>query len=339
MHRRRPWWLAGPLLAALSVGGYALATVAYGGGRTMPGPVEPAVVGVAALALVAGGVVTRRDIEPEAARYAALWGVAGGSLLAATSAVLISGDAVLDPQAAAQGVAVAAALGAVGGLYLGRARGRSVGATRTVAAQRDAFLFMNRMLRHHVLNGLNVIDGAAGMLADGTGTRAEHVDSIRSRSDAIARLVADARVVSDTLAGERVSVPTDVVPLVEQEVGALEARYPHATVSLDTPASATAAGGEFLAVVFEHLLSNAVVHNDGDAPRVWVTVRDRGRGIDVVVRDDGPGIDADAPFDPSRDPDGGFGLYLVNTLVTAAGGDVRVENDGGACVTVELRAG
>ncbi|MFC7177275.1 sensor histidine kinase [Halosegnis marinus] len=338
MHRRRPWWLAGPLLAALSVGGTRSRrsrTAAAGRCRGRSNP--PWSGSRRSRSWPAGssraGTSNRR---PHGTRRCG-----------ASPGVAVGGDERRPhlrgrgarPTGGGPGVAVAAALGAVGGLYLGRARGRSVGATRTVAAQRDAFLFMNRMLRHHVLNGLNVIDGAAGMLADGTGTRAEHVDSIRSRSDAIARLVADARVVSDTLAGERVSVPTDVVPLVEQEVGALEARYPHATVSLDTPASATAAGGEFLAVVFEHLLSNAVVHNDGDAPRVWVTVRDRGRGIDVVVRDDGPGIDADAPFDPSRDPDGGFGLYLVNTLVTAAGGDVRVENDGGACVTVELRAG
>jgi len=88
-------------------------------------------------------------------------------------------------------------------------------------------------------------------------------------------------------------------------------------------------------------VTNAIVHNDRDMPRVTVTLK-RGEGSALLrITDNGPGL-PDAPVDDLIDPgfhgDEGLGLYLVDTLVTKYGGDLRFEDTqpGGTVVTVEL---
>ncbi|MFB6117545.1 sensor histidine kinase [Halosegnis sp.] len=345
MDDRRPavgWWLIGPALGVWLVGTYLAAASIARGPLMGAAPVvfiEILILVGVAVVLTAGGLLVRSDTAPRAAREAGVGALVGAALVALIGVVLVVGDGIDTVLDAVHNVLVATGVGGVAGLFVGRFRGQTAAATAGLAAQRDAFVFLNRMLRHHVLNGANVISGHAELLAEELDAEVgcDRAELIRQRGESIGRLVDETRRVGETLADERAPTPVDVVALLNREVASLREAYPAARVRVETPETATVYGGEFLAVAFEHLLTNAVVHNDTDEPRVWVSVREQGDETEVVVRDNGPGLETDTPFEPSGGDDCGFGLYLVNTLVTAAGGEVTADGDDGTAFTVRLR--
>ena len=96
-----------------------------------------------------------------------------------------------------------------------------------------------------------------------------------------------------------------------------------------------------------NLLTNAIVHGDGD---IDVRVGTRGQSVLLEVADHGPGLTEDeksrvferfyrSASDRGRDSGGaGLGLSIVNALVAAHGGRIGVADTsgGGATFTVEL---
>ena len=106
-----------------------------------------------------------------------------------------------------------------------------------------------------------------------------------------------------------------------------------------------------IALMFEHLLSNAVKFRRGDAARVEVAAESSGDMVEVVVRDDGIGVDpehADRIFDVferlhGRDahPGIGIGLALCKRISERHGGRTWVESDGssGCAFHFTLKAG
>ena len=335
------WWVVGPALGVWIAGTYALALVLASArpfsSLVMAG--ETLLLVVMAGGLVAGGWLTRRDAAPEATTYAGYGTLIGAAMVTVVGSALVLGDGLDGLLDAVHNTLVAAAIGGIAGLFVGRARGRTVAAARTLAAQRDAFIFLNRLLRHHVLNGANVISGNAATVADRTTDEdiRERAATIEERSEAISRLVGEMRWVAETLTDEMSPKPVDAAELLEQEVATLRRSFPGATVTVDVPPTAMVYGGEFLAVAFEHLLTNAVVHNDADEPRVDVTVATSSDEVRVVISDNGPGLEFDRSFEPLDSEEGDSGLYLVDALVTAAGGDVTAEADDGAVLTVNLQ--
>jgi signal transduction histidine kinase len=100
-----------------------------------------------------------------------------------------------------------------------------------------------------------------------------------------------------------------------------------------------------LSSVFRNLLTNAIQHNDKDIPEVTASVKRADGSVLVRIADNGPGIADDRKDEIFKqgkmglDSSGvGLGLYLVDTLVTRYGGEVRVEDNHptGAVFTVEL---
>jgi two-component system OmpR family sensor kinase len=101
--------------------------------------------------------------------------------------------------------------------------------------------------------------------------------------------------------------------------------------------------------VVDNLLGNAVAHTPDDA-RIAVTLRSVGDAVVLVVEDDGPGIPVDAResvFERFTRLDGsrarstggaGLGLSIVQSIVVAHGGSVRVDAaiSGGARFVVTL---
>jgi signal transduction histidine kinase len=97
--------------------------------------------------------------------------------------------------------------------------------------------------------------------------------------------------------------------------------------------------------VFRNLLKNAIQHNDKPVAAVKVSAAERDDTVIVRVADNGPGVPDDrkeAIFgkgDRGLETTGtGIGLYLVDTLVTSYGGEVRVEDNDpdGSVFVVEL---
>ena len=207
--------------------------------------------------------------------------------------------------------------------------------------------FLNRLLRHNVLNGMNLVlaklDAVEPSVPD---ERHDDVEAARHRGEEIVDLIQTARRLAtdvETAATER---SVDVRDPLADAVASLRAASPEATVECDTPDDPVVVHADgMLETVFDHLLTNAVQHNDVPV-RIAVTVAVDPETVTVTVADDGDGIPsdrlaqlfADDEFAHTRDW-GGFGLSIVHALVREYGGHVWAEaNDpDGTAVHVELR--
>ena len=225
-----------------------------------------------------------------------------------------------------------------------RARERQAAALEDERARLD---FLNAMLRHHVLNGMNIVLATAEHLtADAEGDRRERLETIRDRGKAIVDLVQTIRSLVRTIrTGEaRAFEPVDLVATLEASVEAAATEAAAGGVTLSVPDRGDALyvnADAMLGTVFDELLRNALVHGGAD-PDVEVEVDVADETVSVSVADDGPGIPEGVREDLFEgDPasgGGGFGLNVVHLLVTLYGGSMRIEDreSGGSDVTVVL---
>lgn len=198
--------------------------------------------------------------------------------------------------------------------------------TDRVAEQKRAFYFLNNLLRHHVLNGLNVIDGYVERI-DG---EEQATSVITKRTETMTTVVQNVRAIADVFSGEPQLTPADLTTAVESVQSRATEQHPQATVTATTPDTAPvwSAGGDD-AVVWE-LVENGIVHG-GRSPAVHVHVTRTEESVWVYVADDGPGLDPEDAadlFEPGTAGDQGLGMYLARTLVRYSRGDVTIQDPG-----------
>lgn len=235
---------------------------------------------------------------------------------------------------------------------------------RTIERERERLELLNRTLRHDILNGLNVVTvetqtARAHLNEDHPVT--EHIDVIRDRVDDLTELIETMRELMSALEtdGSKELEPISLTETLREQLGLLEHSYSGVEVTsrgLDEVPSAVLADG-LLGRVFENILTNAVVHNDTDRPRVTVTARETPRsaagesptllsgsgngeteasgattaGVTVHVADNGPGVppeERDAILEKGvselDEPGNGFGLYLVKEMVRSYEGTLDI---------------
>jgi signal transduction histidine kinase len=163
---------------------------------------------------------------------------------------------------------------------------------------------LNRLLRHEVLNKVNVVAGYAGRPDGGPAVRraARHIDEAVRKAGVLARAdrpraVALAPVLESVVAdyepeherpastssgairadgeGSDIDTGTDVDPVVR-----LDGSVPDVTVL----------AGEGLRDVFDHLVDNAVAHGE---PPATVSATATDRAVAVTVTDRGAGLPAE----------------------------------------------
>ncbi len=195
----------------------------------------------------------------------------------------------------------------------------------------------------------------SGALAD-TVHGPQMVDIIHRQSERLSELVSDLLELSRLDAKER---PLSVAAVAVSEVvaRAAEAVEPRATakhISIThhvAPALAARADAKALEQVLVNLLDNAVKYTP-EGGSVELTARQEAMRVEVSVRDTGLGIEAKhlprlferfyrVDRGRSRDMGGtGLGLSIVRHLVSAMGGDVRVQSQLGlgSTFTVTLSA-
>lgn len=221
---------------------------------------------------------------------------------------------------------------------------------QAVEQRKDQLDFFNGILRHDILNGMNVILSRSEMLAeDLDGENERHAETICKWSDDIVELTSTVRSVLRTLTDESgLELETvridDVLDDVAERVESMD---PDATATVSTEDGLSVQADGLLGDVLGNLATNAVEHG-GDEPAVDITARECEGMVRIRVADDGPGIDDERKqtvFDRGekggRSSGTGFGLYFVKSMVDAYHGDVWVQDSeaGGAAFVVELRPG
>lgn len=247
--------------------------------------------------------------------------------------------------------AIGAAIGLVVGVTEARAIERARAAERAAATasslerDREWLEYLNRLLRHEVLNSVQSIEGTATYLrereaADDEAT--ERLATIERQSRHLAAVVRDVRTFIDTAEGVTDFEAVDVTDVVTDELAALREEREGVATEVDAPERALVRADDLLPRLFANLFDNAVEHNDSPTPRVSVDVERFDERVRVRIADNGAGFperQRGAVFgsDAERN-DRGLGLSLVERLVERYGGEIEVTETGpeGSVVTVAL---
>ncbi|QCS43553.1 PAS domain S-box protein [Natrinema versiforme] len=219
----------------------------------------------------------------------------------------------------------------------------------TAQKQRQKRLeILNRVLRHDLRNGMNIINGCAEMLADAVDDAdREYVETIQCRTNELIGLAEKTRTVERVLDRDEVAAgPVDFSEAVEQAVSRLESAY-DVDISCSLPDRAFARADEYLRTAVFQVLENAVEHTDRSRPTIDVTLRDPPDSelLTLSIADDGPGmpeeerelLEGDREITQLRHASG-IGLWLVNWVVAQAGGELSFTDNEprGTVVTLEV---
>jgi signal transduction histidine kinase len=283
--------------------------------------------------------------------WAGLWTMVGLAGVVAIVSFAIAfqvsqGEQISEPTLI-QEMLLAAGGGAIAGLLIGVSTVRETVEAEDARKQRDTLLFVNELLRHNVLNGMQVILANTERLeAHVDDEAAERLLEVNEdRSETIVDLIQNVRALVRSVSGEFELLEVNLTPVLREEVASLRQSNPEATVELDVQTDVTVRADELLSAAFENVIRNAIDHNDRDDPEVRVTVEAvDGRAL-VRIADDGPGIPDQWKTEyfnaGEQGPESigqGLGLYLVDVLVERYGGEVYIEDNHprGSVVVIEL---
>jgi signal transduction histidine kinase len=225
----------------------------------------------------------------------------------------------------------------VGAMSLAQDVTERVERQRQLEYERERLEFLVRLVRHNLLNSLNVVE-ARLELVDGRVDYevAEHLETARNRAAEMIDLVETIRTLTTAMA-DRTETRLEAVPLAEvlaDQVQSASLTYPDAAFDLAAPPAVDVCADDLLEEALENLLLNAVQHNDSPRPEVRVDVTVDEEHATVSVADNGPGLpetvrEALQEGRPNdfEDPGFGFGLYVVNEVVESYGGSVDIEEN------------
>jgi PAS domain S-box-containing protein len=197
---------------------------------------------------------------------------------------------------------------------------------------------LNRVLRHDLRNGMNIIKGSAEMLQDAVSdtTAVGYADQVIERADDLLGLAEKTRAVERTLDRDSEATgPVSVTESVETSAARIRQEYPSARIELDVTADVAVRADDMLRTAIYHVMENAVEHNDTPEPQVTVRADYAGDCEDMLrleVADDGPGIPAaereligeEREITQLRHASG-LGLWLVNWVVGQSGGSITFD--------------
>ncbi|MFP9193211.1 PAS domain S-box protein [Natrialbaceae archaeon A-CW1-1] len=201
---------------------------------------------------------------------------------------------------------------------------------------------LNRVLRHDLRNGMNIINGSAEMLAAAVDDEADKqfAEAIQERASELISLAEKTRAVERTLDRDDAAMgPIDVVERLEAAIDRIEREYPRVNISIfeSIPDRIHARADEMVEDAIYHVLENAIEHSDRDEPTVEVALAEEDGDEEMVVVtvvDDGPGIPDDERALLQEDEEitqlrhaSGLGLWLVNWVVTQSGGQLTFQEN------------
>lgn len=311
-------------------------------------------VGLATLQILAGGAVVASDFDRHEASLLGVWYLGGIAVALAVALAAVTRLGV-DPLAALGHPVVVGNLtgGGVGGLFVGLYAVRSERHADELATERarlasehEQLVLLNRIVRHDVVNHLQVIAGVADQIDDHADSDAESaVARLQRTTDDAIELTERMRKFVDIFAGDadRDRRAIDLGRVLSAQAENARDVFPQAEIRLGPYPDVEVLADELLSTIFHNLITNAIKHNDGD-PTVEISGSVTDDRVRIRIADDGPGVEPgrmDGLLERNYAPDGsseGVGLYLVATLVDHYDGDVWVERNDprGSVFVVEL---
>jgi signal transduction histidine kinase len=301
---------------------------------------------------VAGAFLYRSRFSDRNAVRIAVWNVLGvvvlGTVMVAQAAARGSLPDTASPSAFA--VANLLAIGAAAHVVIGVYDARRVRAEQ-LARERRRTAVLNRVLRHNLRNEAQVLGGHADIVADGAeGDLARSAEAIGRTAETIAGLAEGAKAIARTR--DRTAedyARTDAATVLDEAAAHARDRFPDVSVTVerDVGAGGTADGAPVrasagLRTALDELFENAAEHGGS---HVEASLRLTDDDVAFLVADDGPGI----PDHERRVVEGdaeitqlthgsGLGLWVVEAVADAHGGEVRFEDrpDGGSAVRLTL---
>ena len=286
---------------------------------------------------------------PRIALWTAIGCVAFTAVNAAMIAVMPTGNRWIVVGWLRWAAVLGASMGFIVGYFEGHAIARAVEAERSqvraaeLEDRRELLDHLNAVLRHEVLNGANVIEGYADIVAESsTGETAERARIIERQAAELTSVTADVRLLLQSLEDAEMLQRVELTALIEGELSKLRDRHDGVDVRASIPDGPIhVVADDLLKRVFSNLLSNAVEHNDADEPTVAVNVDATPSAVEVEISDNGPGIppeEREVLFEPrTARTDHGFGLTIVARLLERYGGSVSLVETGPEGTTFRAR--
>ncbi|MFB6236730.1 MAG: sensor histidine kinase [Halopenitus sp.] len=297
--------------------------------------------------LLGGGWLWKSDFEgAEIARIGA-WAAFGAALLAAGGLITVmyqQAEGVMMSDWRYM-IANAATSGLLGGFVIGVYDSRQRVARRRAAAAgdraerlSDQLTVLNRVLRHDLRNGVNLIQGHANLIAEDEPAVADRTDKIEAEAQRLVELGEQAREIEAVLRSDETDREViDLVAIVDAAIEQVRNAEPNAEVTVSLPDRLHVRAHPLVSSAVRNVVENAVAHCDEPTPRVVVDAetieRDGARFVELHVADNGPGIPdeqvsvLERGFETSLEHGSGLGLWLVHWLVTASDGHVRFEDN------------
>ena len=205
---------------------------------------------------------------------------------------------------------------------------------------------MNRILRHDIRSSVNIIKGNAE-IADSSNEQDRALETIVEEAERLQRIAESVRHIEGAI-DETETAPDviDVGTMLQTKVLRYRNEYPAANFEMDIPDSVFAQARERFGLALDHLLANAIKHNDRTHPTVEVAIteHEQAETIQIVIADDGPGIPPAEvkPLEAGRETPlqhtSGLGLWLTQWIVDVSEGELSFEENEprGTRIRIEL---
>lgn len=218
---------------------------------------------------------------------------------------------------------------------------------RQLRRQRDQIEFFNSILRHDMLNGMQIIRlTAQGLEPRLDGEEEDDIQTIVNWSDNIVELTEKIKDILDAVtSGEQAELhPIRVQSVVARQVEEIEAMRAGVTVETEIPYEIEVEANDLFADVIRNLLTNAVDHTAPAAVTITISAHRTGTDVELVIEDDGPGVPNDKQdtlfnrgAKGSESSGSGLGLFFIETMVDTYDGEIRFETaDPGARFVMTL---
>jgi len=215
----------------------------------------------------------------------------------------------------------------------------------TAKKRRDRLIeVLNRVLRHNLRNGMNIIQGFADEIVQrADGEPAAIARRISERATELTALSEKAQDLQTEGRDAEPLAPRDILSDIKEVVNELRTEFPETEFSVEADPCEDVIATERLCLALRELGANAAQHggSSGVTFRVEMTGDDE---VVVRVQDGGSGLPEmerrvlEEGRETPLQHGSGLGLWLVNWIVTGLGGEVTTTVDDGTTVTIRLSA-